>query len=138
MTADTNDAPTITLAGKEWPVPLLVPRQQRVIIPAILRLGSVNPTKITEQQYDDLVEIAFRAISRAHPQFTKEQLLDMPVTLIELISALPVIAQQTGMLAFKKGDDAGEARAGNSLTGTGSSPTSASAPAGPGITSKTT
>jgi hypothetical protein len=132
---NTDGAPTVALGGQVWPVPMLAARQNRVIDPLILSLLPVFSewqtdkaaalSMLNAKHYDALQEIAFQAILRAHPKFTREQFLDLPVTLPELIAAFPVIAQQTGV--FER-TDPGEAGAGtappNSPTGTQSSPMS--------------
>lgn len=87
-----ND-PTITLAGRAWRVPLLAPRQNRIVVPALVNLGA-QPA----EQYDALAEIAFAALTRAHPWLDRTEFDDWPLPAHELIEALPVIAMQTGFL----------------------------------------
>jgi hypothetical protein len=123
-----NDAPartpTITIAGKEWPVPQLAPRQNRIVVPALLdvlpkiaqaqarikgsneggslaRLGSHLDTAC----YDRLTDIAFHALTRAHPDLKREAFDDMPVDTAELYSALSTIAHQAGLLRQTKSAD---------------------------------
>jgi len=133
---DTERAPAVSLGGKSWPVPQLVAKQNKIIDPLILSLLPVFGewqtdkaaalAKLGSVQYEALQEIAFQAIRRAHPELTREQFLDLPVTLPELVAAFPVIAQQTGV--FERASP-GEAGAGiaphTSPTGTESSPMSA-------------
>lgn len=126
---ETNSAPTVSLGGRIWPIPLLAARQNKIIDPLIL---SVLPlfsewqtnkraalSKLDAAHYAALQEIAFHAILRAHPEITREQFLDLPVSLPELIGAFAVIAQQTGI--FERAGP-GEAGAGtlppNAPTGT--------------------
>jgi len=126
---DAEDAPKITLGGKEWAVPMLAARQNKIIDPLILGLlpmfgdwqtnRFLALSKITPKDYEALQEIAYQAIRRASPEVTRDQFLDLPITLPELVAAFPVVAQQTGV--FKRGEP-GEAQAEtapqNSLTGT--------------------
>jgi hypothetical protein len=115
--ADINDAPKIKLAGQEWPVPLLAARQNRIIDPLILSLiplftkwqenKAAAMALIGQKEYDALIDIAFNALRRAKPDMTRDQFLDMPVTLAELIAAFPTIAYQTGV--FTRGQSSGEA-----------------------------
>ncbi len=119
--SEIEDAPKVILGGKEWPVPLLAARQNRIIDPLILsllpvftewqhdRAGAV--AKIRNESYDALQEITYQAITRATPTMTRGAFLDMPVTLPELIGAFPLIAQQTGVFARST---PGEAMAGKS------------------------
>lgn len=104
---DTDSAPSVALGGQRWPVPTLAARQNRVIDPLILSLlpvfsawqadKTLSLSKLGAVQYEALLEIAFQAIRRAHPELTREQFLDLPVTLPELVAAFPVIARQTGV-----------------------------------------
>jgi hypothetical protein len=88
----TSD-PTIVIAGQKWPVPLLAPRQNRIVMPALMQLGT-NP----EENYEILLEIAFVALTRAHPGILREAFEEWPIPCYELRDALPVIAKQTGFL----------------------------------------
>jgi hypothetical protein len=125
MQVDTDGAPNVTLGGKEWPIPLLAARQNKIIDPLILSLLPIFAqwqsdkaaalAQLGSVQYDALLEIAFIALKRAHPELTRDQFLDMPITLPELIGAFNIIAQQTGVFAR---DVLGEAKGvGNPQTG---------------------
>jgi len=118
MHIETDGVPTVTLGGKAWPVPMLAARQNKIIDPLILSLLPIFAewqtdkagalAKIGAVQYDALLEIGFQAIRRAHPDVAREQFLDMPVTLPELIAAFTIIAQQTGVFARTEDIAAGE------------------------------
>jgi hypothetical protein len=136
-----EESPRVVLGGKHWPIPLLSARENKVIDPLILGLlplfslwerdKSAALERLGAAQYDALLEIALVAARRASPQLTREQFLDLPITLPELIAAFSVIAQQTGIFEkARPGGAAGEALAGKgealaAPTGTGSSPMSA-------------
>lgn len=131
-TLNNENESYVFLGGKKWSVPMLAARQNKIIDPLILGLLPVFAQWQTDkkatllqlgtQQYDALLEIAFIAIGRVHTELTREQFLDLPITLTELIAAFSVIAQQTGI--FARGAP-GEVLAGNALTGMESSPMSA-------------
>lgn len=87
-----ND-PTITIAGREWRVPHLAPRQNRIVVPALLALQTC-----TEQWYDRLLDIVFAALTRAEPAIVRDDFDDWSIATHELIDALPVIAKQTGLM----------------------------------------
>ena len=107
----------IILGGKEFTVPLLVAKENRIIDPLILRLLPLFSTwqsdrtsalaHIGEYEYTALQDIAFVAIRREQPGITKDIFLDMPVTLFELISAFSIIAQQTGIFQKTSEDSDG-------------------------------
>jgi hypothetical protein len=86
-------APVIIIAGRGWPVPLLAPRQNRVVVPALMRLGE-QPA----QHYEDLLEAVFAALTRAQPMLDRAEFEDWPIATWELVEAIPVIAIQTGLL----------------------------------------
>jgi hypothetical protein len=88
----THD-PEIAIAGRQWRVPLLVPRQNRIVLPGLFALGR-NPAV----QYGTLCDVVVAALSRAHPDLDPEAFDDWPVPTYELLEALPVIAEQTGLL----------------------------------------
>src|SRR5438270_7687216 len=86
-------AATIIIAGTEWPVPLLAPRQNRIVVPALMALGG-EP----HAQYDRLLDIVFAALTRAHASLARDEFENWPIATHELLAALPVIAKQTGLL----------------------------------------
>lgn len=106
------EAPSITLGKKPWKVLELSTRQMIRIVPAMSRLDKIDFKIITEDQLETLYGIAFVAISRAQPQLTKDQFDDLPITVQEMMAALPVIARQAGLEIPKDGDaTSGEAPA---------------------------
>lgn len=96
--------PTIMIAGRVWSVPLLVPRQNRIIVPLLLSRRS---------DYDTLFEIVFSALTRANPQLRRDEFEDEPVPYRELCDAVPVIARQTGLMRANRsrGRDTAKAEA---------------------------
>lgn len=108
--------PVVTLAGKDYPVPYLVPFQQRSILPALMRLNlmSDDMTKITTPLYDDIMLILYwGAIWPNDNQADQGFLLRKSVKWEEILAALTVIRKQTGLFSDvpKTGDSpSGEAR----------------------------
>jgi hypothetical protein len=76
-----------------WPVPHLAPRQNRIVVPALVRLGA-QP----QERYGALLDMIFAALTRAHPDLDREEFEDWPLPACELMDALPVIARQTGLM----------------------------------------
>jgi len=85
--------PAIVIAGRSWHVPLFAPRQNRIVVPALLRLAACP-----EEQYNLLLDIVFAALTRGHPEIVRDDFEDWPISIHELFDALPVIAEQTGLL----------------------------------------
>ena len=107
--------PTVAIAGRKWPVPQLSPKQNRIVVPALLELlpkiirarersgdpggGMAQLSQYLDTAaYDRLADIAFHALTRAHPDLRREDFDDMPVDTAELFGALSVIALQAGLL----------------------------------------
>lgn len=104
---------TITLAGQEWPVPTLAPRQNRVVVPGLLevipqiiRARSDAPDAsglaqlaryLDTATYDRLAEIVYTALTRANPALSREAFDDLPIGTAELIGALNPIARAAGL-----------------------------------------
>jgi hypothetical protein len=104
---------TITLAGKHWPIPTLAPRQNRIVVPALLEVipkimrargEAADATGFAQlaryldtQTYDRLTEITFMALTRAHPALTRAEFDDMCVDTAEILAALNPIARAAGL-----------------------------------------
>ena len=88
----------IILAGRSWEVPMLAPRQNRIVLPLLMSLGA-RPA----EQYEALLDIAFAALGRDHPGIGREEFEDWPIATHELLDALPVIARKTGLLRLAHG-----------------------------------
>lgn len=90
--------PEIVIAGRRWQVPLFAPRQNRIVAPAL-----TEPGTDVGDRYERLLDIAFAALSRARPEIVRDEFEDWPITLDELVDALPVIARQTGLFERRAG-----------------------------------
>ncbi|HEY3778770.1 MAG TPA: hypothetical protein VGL35_12000 [Rhizomicrobium sp.] len=107
-----SDTPTIRLAGRDWPVPVLAPRQNRIVVPTLLELipkiGSARAGEphslaglaryLDTAAYDQLTDIAFAALTRAHPGLSRAEFDDFPIDTLELIAAVRTIALQAGLM----------------------------------------
>ena len=116
---DDGQTPTIKWNGKDYPIPLLAPRQNRVVMPALLRLRGVmkqmeglrslqtfDGETMTEAQFDDLTNVVFMGLKRAHPDIRKDAFDEVPCSMVDMIMAMVVVSQQAmGMKPGQKGDD---------------------------------
>lgn len=110
-----KDSRSVFLAGKSWDIPQLPAKTNKVIDPLILRLLPVFSghdsdsaealAKLDETHYALLLEIAFQAMNAYENLVPREEFLNWPITLRELVAAFPVVAQQTGI--FVKTESAG-------------------------------
>jgi hypothetical protein len=115
MTSD--ETPAIVLAGREWPIPRLAPKQNRIVVPALLELiprilgaraqadaagetGQISQLARTLDTafYDRLGDVVFTALTRAEPGLTRTAFDDMAIDTLELLVAVRVIALQAGLL----------------------------------------
>lgn len=103
-----TDSPTIRLGGKDVPVPELAIRQLRVVLPGLAALRRVSLDTISAEEIDTMSDVILAAVQRSQPDVTKDQFLDWPMSVMEMIQALPVIAAQSGM-ATSKDAPSGEA-----------------------------
>ena len=111
-----SGAPVVTLAGREWFVPVLAMRQARVVVPALMRLMPVlqemqsgQPAamaRLSEENYDAIIAVVHAALTRAYPELSRAMFLDLPASTPELVAALGVVTRQTGF--FRPADAAGE------------------------------
>lgn len=108
MTTSPNTA-KITLGGKEFTVPQLPIRVQRIVVPGLMKLGPVmmgaknDPSLITTEVFDQLVDLLHAGLSHADKDFTKDQLLDLPATQAEFNAAFLAIGRQAGLTVPEPG-----------------------------------
>lgn len=100
--------PVVTLGGRHWPVPPLAIAELRHVVPAILRLGTLEPAALDEAAFDDLITVILWGLKRAHPEITREAVLELQATAPQLFAAAAVISRQSGMLAPAEADAPGE------------------------------
>jgi hypothetical protein len=118
---DTETTPTISVAGRSWAVPKLAPRQNRIVVPALLDLipkilaardqadaagerGSFAGLAryLDTQSYDTLATLVFTALTRARPDLAREDFDDMAIDTFELIAAVRTIALAAGLLQAER------------------------------------
>ncbi|HEX3429547.1 MAG TPA: hypothetical protein VHT03_01565 [Rhizomicrobium sp.] len=118
----TNARITVVLAGREWPIPKLGPRQNRIVVPALLELipkillaievanestekrsiCTVVSCCLDSKSYDTITKLVFTALTRAHPELTRESFDDMAIDTYELVNAIPPIARASGLLGWDR------------------------------------
>jgi hypothetical protein len=110
---DCAHAPVAALGGREFFVPALSLRQARTVIPGLLkllprlnaiqaRIAAGDPLGAALLEQDDLdlmIDVVHAGISRAHPDLTRDDVLDLEAGFADLAGALAIIARQTGLFA---------------------------------------
>ena len=119
---DCAKAPVAALGGREFFVPALSLRQARIVVPGLLkllprlnaiqtRIGAGDPLGATLLDQDDLdlmIDVVHAGLTRAYPDFTRDDLLDLEAGFADLAAALATIARQTGLFAPAEAATPGE------------------------------
>jgi predicted transcriptional regulator len=86
---------TIRLGGMDFAVRPLTLRQLRTVLPAFARAGAVG----AEDGVDAAIDILAAALSRDHPEITRDALLDTEASVRELAEAVTTVARLSGLVA---------------------------------------
>jgi hypothetical protein len=125
---EMTDVPKVRLAGRDWEIPLLAIKQLRVAIPAIFKIMPVfarvsviqkeedkdpfwfSKVALSTEDFDAIADATYAALTRATPGLARTEFDNLPISIEELLNALPVIVRQTGMIkpAPVEGAPAGE------------------------------
>jgi hypothetical protein len=122
---DLSAARSVRLAGHDLYVAPLSLRQILAIADYVPKLSAIGADNLSGERLAPLAEVLWHGLRRAHPKLTRDEFFDLPITIAELVAALPVVIEQAG---GKRVDTAtGEilaASASTTSTGARSSPTS--------------
>lgn len=119
---DCARAPVVALGGQEFFVPALALRQARIVVPGLLklmprlnaiqtRLGAGDVLGVTLLDQDDvelMIDVVHCGLTRAYPDFSRDDLLDLQAGFAELAAALAVMAKQTGLFSQVEAQPPGE------------------------------
>jgi hypothetical protein len=123
-TVDLAAARTVRLAGRDFHVAPLSLRQILAIADYVPKLSGISTDDISGERLSPLAEVLWHGLRRAHPRLTRDEFFELPITIAELVAALPTVIEQAG---GRRADAAGElpaASASMPSTGARSSPTS--------------
>ncbi len=119
---DFSRAAVVALGGREFFIPLLALRQARIVVPGLLklmprlnaiqaRIGAGDALGVSLLEQDDvelMIEVVYSGLSRAYPDISRDEVLDLQAGFADLIAALAVIARQTGLFAPTENPSLGE------------------------------
>jgi hypothetical protein len=119
---DFSRAPVVALGGREFFIPLLALRQARIVVPGLLklmprlnaiqaRIAAGDPLGAALLEQDDvelMIDVVHCGLTRAYPEFSRDEVLDLQAGFSDLIAALAVIARQTGLFAPTENPPLGE------------------------------
>lgn len=90
------DAPKISIAGKEWPLPEFKVKQTIAAHPRVKRIGTIKLGDWSEDQIVAVYDLIFIALTASEPKLTREHFDDMAIPVIEAVVALPQILKRLG------------------------------------------
>lgn len=93
---DLSAARSIRLAGREFHVAPLSLRQILAIADYVPKLSGIGPDNLSGERLTPLAEVLWHGLRRAHPRLTRDAFFDLPITIAELVAALPVVIEQAG------------------------------------------
>jgi hypothetical protein len=93
---DLSQARTVRLAGRDFYIAPLSLRQILAIADHVPKLSGITADTMTGERLTPLAEVLWHGLRRAHPKLTRDEFLDLPIPLGELVTALPVVIEQAG------------------------------------------
>jgi len=118
---DLSGARTARLGGREWLIAPLSLRQILAIADFVPKLSAIGTDSLSGERLAPLAEVLWHGLRRAHPRLTRDEFFDLPITIAELVAALPVVIEQAGGRRVDAADAGaptrGAAPAGEKLTG---------------------
>lgn len=125
---DLSTARPVRLGGCDFHVAPLSLRQILAIADYVPKLSGIGAENMSGERLAPLAEVLWHGLRRAHPKLTRDEFFDLPITIAELVAALPVVIEQAGGRKVEVGEAAvGEAMAASASmpsTGVRSSPNS--------------
>ena len=133
---DIAAARAVRLGGCDWLIAPLSLRQVLAIADYVPKLSAIGVDTLSGERLAPLAEVLWHGLRRAYPKLTRDDFYDLPITIGELVAALPVVIEQAGGRRVDSGAGAavasGAAAAGEipaasasiASTGARSSPTS--------------
>jgi len=91
--------PRITIDDVDWPVAKLAPAQLEVVAPLIdPTLKALKSSgSVTKEIIHDLGTIVHVALTRGHPDLTRDEFDQMPIGLMDLLDSVQVVSRQCGL-----------------------------------------
>ena len=93
---DLSAARVVRLAGRDFHVAPLSLRQILAIADYVPKLSGITAENVSGERLTPIAEVVWQGLRRAHPKMTRDEFLDLPATLGELVAALPVVIEQAG------------------------------------------
>ena len=96
QSVELASARTIRLAGRDFYVAPLSLRQILAVADYVPKLSGITAENMSSERLLPVAEVLWHGLRRAHPGLTRDEFLDLPITLAELVGALPTVIEQAG------------------------------------------
>jgi hypothetical protein len=93
---DLSAARVVRLGGRDFYIAPLSLRQILAIADHVPKLSGITAETMSGERLTPLAEVLWQGLRRAHPKLTRDEFLDLPIPLGELVAALPVVIEQAG------------------------------------------
>jgi hypothetical protein len=93
---DLAAARVVRLADRDFYVAPLSLRQILAIADYVPKLSGITMDNLSGERLLPLAEVLWHGLRRAHPRLSRDEFLDLPIPLGELVTALPVVIEQAG------------------------------------------
>ena len=104
MSDDDQTLPTIRLGHKDWPVSEFVWRDTKVLLPKMRAIARMDWQAITEGDMQLLGDVMHLAINRVNGGVPREDFDALPISIRQIVDAMPVIAKQADLEAPAPGE----------------------------------
>lgn len=95
-TIDLAAARSVRLAGRDFHIAPLSLRQILAIADYVPKLSAITAENMSGERLSPLAEVLWHGLRRAHPSLTREEFFELPISIAELVAALPVVIEQAG------------------------------------------
>jgi hypothetical protein len=93
---DPTTARLVRLGGHDFHIAPLSLRQILAIADYVPKLSGITAENLSGERLIPLAEVLWHGLRRAYPGLTRDEFFDLPITIAELVAALPVVIEQAG------------------------------------------
>jgi hypothetical protein len=93
---DEGKCREVTLAGQTFYIAPLSLRQVLAIADFVPKLGEVKAADLSGEKLMPMIEVLWHGLRRVHKNLGKDELMDMPIRIDEVVKALPTVIEQAG------------------------------------------
>lgn len=93
---ELSAARLVRLGGQDFYIAPLSLRQILAIADYVRKLSGLTAENLSGERLIPLAEVLWHGLRRAHPDLTRDEFFDLPITIAELVAALPAVIEQAG------------------------------------------